>query len=124
MEKTVNCNIITLIKEVIGITNRDHCCEILAITAENEKIKLIFHRVVMTHVTGECGFIDRGLHLQRCEKSVSSVVQLENSKLIKQLEQQSRGAYSAEELKEFLVIDEDDAVIEVIAYDNPELMKI
>lgn len=123
MEKTVNCNIIIFIMEIINITGRDDYYEVLVVTKEDEYFKLIFNKVVMAHFTVECGFIDRGYYLQRCEESVSSVLRIENSKTIEQLEKRSKGTYSLDGLKEFLLIDEANTVIEILSYDEPKLIK-
>lgn len=123
MEKTVNANVVICIEDIKSVTGIGDHYEIYAKTMDGDKVRIIFDHTVMIHCTIEDGGLNRWPSFEHCEQESSSILQIENSRTMKQFEQQSQGNYPLDGLKEYLVYDEIDTFIEVLTYDEPRLVK-
>lgn len=119
----MNCNFIIYIKEITNILGSDDHYEICVDTFDNKTNKIIFDHAVMMHYAVERAFLNRWPSFEHCEQEISSILKIENSRTIKQFEKQLKGSRSITGLKEYIIHDEIDSIIEVLTYDEPKLIQ-
>ena len=124
MERLVNCNIVIEIESVNQIQGGNQYYEVFFSTPENIKYKIIFNYVWDIRCSIESAFIDRASKFLHDEKKKSSILLIQNSDSIKYFEKQVSGTRPISELKNYILFDSIDTVIEVITIKEPVLVHI
>lgn len=124
MEKLVNCPIVLDIESIDNITGANQLYEIMISTKSKEIYKFIFDFVWDIRISIENGYIDRFSKFIRSVKQASSILLVENSEYIKYFENQISGTLPVDELKNYILFDVIDTVIEVLTVKEPTLIKI
>ena len=94
------------------------------ISKENIKYKIIFDFVWDIRCSIESAYIDRSSKFCHNERQKSSVLLMKDSDYIKFFEDQVSGTRPVDEIKNYILFDSIDTVIEVLTLKEPVLMKI
>jgi hypothetical protein len=124
MEKLVNCPIVLDIDSIDNITGANQLYEIMISTKSKEKYKFVFDFVWDIRISIENGYIDRFSKFIRSAKQASSILLVENSEYIKYFENQISGTLPVDRLKNYILFDVIDTVIEVLTVKEPTLIKM
>ena len=124
MEKLVNCNIIIKIELIELISGGNQEFEVLFSTKDKEKYKITFNSVWDMRYSIENGYIDRFSKFSRNAKQESSVLMVENSEYIKYFEKQVSGTRPINNLKNYILSDTVDTVIEILTVSEPKFVKV
>ena len=124
MEKLINCDIIIDIAMIENISGANQYFEIIFSTKDKIKYKLIFDFVWDMRYSIENGYIDRFAQFTENEKQKSSIVLVENSQYIKYFEKQVSGTMPLDKLKDYLLFDAVDTVLEILTNKKPVLVKM
>lgn len=124
MEKLVNCNIVINIECIEKILGGNQFYEIFLLSTDNIKYKIVFDCVWDIRCAIESAYIERSINLCHNEEEKSSVLLIQNSKYIKYFEEQVSGTRSVGELKNYILFDSVDTVIELLTLKEPVLIKI
>ena len=119
MEKLKNCEIIIDIGVIENISGGNQEFDILFSTKTGEKFKLSFRYVWDMRYSTENGYLDRGTKFVREEEQKSSILLVENSEYLKYFENQVSGTLPVDELKNYILFDAIDTVVEVLSLDPP-----
>ena len=124
MEKLVNCDIIISIELIEIVSGGNQAFEILFSTRGKEKYKIIFNFVWDMRYSIENGYIDRFSNFVREIKNESNVLLVENSEYVKYFEKQVSGTRSVDQIKNYILFDNIDTVIEILTVSEPLLVKV
>lgn len=124
MEKLINCEIITDIELIEMISGANEHFEITFLTKDKFKYRIIFASVWDMRYSIENGYIDRGSEMLHEEKEKSSVLLVENSEYVKYFEKQVSGTRPVDALKDFILFDAVDTVVEILTIEKPTLIKV
>ena len=124
MEELVNCHIYIDIWKVENISGGDRTYEIVFLTPQKNKYKLIFDNVWDIRCSIENACIDRFAKFKRKVDKRSSIVLVQNSDYIKYIENEVSGTYPTDALHDYILFDEIDTVVEVITTKEPVLVEI
>ena len=124
MERLVNCNIIIDIEHIEMISGGDQYFEIMFSTRDKEKYKLVFDFVWDMRYAIDNGYIDRFSKFVRAINQNSSVLLIQDSEYIKYFENQVSGTRPVDELKNYILYDTIDTVLEILSVKEPILVKI
>ena len=114
---------IDLIENISG--TKDQIFEIIFLSKDKKKYKLIFDHVWDMKYTTENGCIDRFTKFCRNElNEESSIAIVENSDYIKYFENQVSGTRDVEGLKNYILSDTIETVIDILTIDPPRLIEI
>ena len=124
METLVNCDIIVEIHSIEKTIGRDDKFEISFKTVNKKSGKLYLTGVYDVRVAIEEAF--RGRQFERKVEENSSVMRVYNSNYIEYFKQQAEGCLletDLEELKHYIIVDNVESVIEVLAINTPTLIQ-
>lgn len=124
MEKLVNCNIIIDIESIDKISGGNQTYEIFFSTKDKIKYKIVFNFVWEFRCSIENAYIDRFSNICHGEDKKSSIYLIQKSNSIKKIEIQLSGTRPIDELKNYILFDTVDTVIEVLTLRTPMLIKI
>lgn len=124
MEKLINCNIIIDIESIEMVSGANQYFEIVFLTSEKTKYKIIFDFVWDLRYSIENGYIDRASKFLHEEREKSSVLMIENSEYVKYFESQVSGTRPTESIRSYILFDSVDTVVEVLTIKEPVLIKI
>ena len=124
MEKLENCNIVIDIESIDKISGGNQTYEVFFISKENIKYKIIFDFVWDIRCSIESAYIDRSSKFCHNERQKSSVLLMKDSDYIKFFEDQVSGTRPVDEIKNYILFDSIDTVIEVLTLKEPVLKKI
>lgn len=123
MEKLANCSIAADIELIDKITGGNQYYEIYFTSTDKAKYKIIFNHVWDIRCSIEMAYVDRFHKFQRKAERQSDILLVEDSEYAEQFKKQTMGVYPADDLKDYLVCDGVDTVIEVLALKEPVLVK-
>ena len=124
MEKLENCNIIIDIESIDKVSGRNQFYEIFFVSSEKIKYKIIFDFVWDFRCSIENAYIDRASKFCHNEREKSSVLLVKDSNYVKYFEEQVSGTRPINDIKNYILFDSIDTVIEVLTLKEPVLMKI
>jgi len=124
MEKLVNCEIIVNIHEIELISGGNRQFEIGFLTEGKEHYKLIFDSVWDMRYSIEEGYIDRFYNISREIEQKSSVLLVENSDYLKYFEKQVSGTRPINKVKNYILFDAIDTVVEILTSKPAVLLKL
>lgn len=124
METLINCDIIVNIESIDRIQGENQCYEVYFTTVDKMKYKVVFDFVWDFRCSIENAFIDRSSKFCHNEKEKSSILVIQDSNYIKYFEEQVSGTRPTEELKNYILFDAIDTVIELLSLKNPELIQM
>jgi hypothetical protein len=124
MEKLVNCHIKLDIELIEKITGGNQELEVIFLTKDKKRHKIYFDCVWDIRYSIENGYIDRFSKFIRDVKEPSSMVLVEDSKYIKYFEQQASGTRPVDELKDYIMFDAVDTVVEILTLKEPVLEQL
>ena len=124
MERLINCNIVVVIEKIEKISGGNQFFEIYFETPNKTKYKIIFDFVWDIRSSIENAYIERASKFFHAEREKSSILMIENSNYIKYFEEQVSGTRPVKEIKDYIISDSVDTVIEVLTINEPVLVKI
>lgn len=124
METLVNCNIIVDIVSIDKITGGNQIYEVYFTSTNNIKYKLVFDYVWDFRCSIENAYIDRATKFSHKEIKKSSVLLIQNSEYIKYFERQVSGTRPTDEIKNYILFDSVDTIIEFLVLKEPILLKV
>lgn len=124
MERLINCNIVVDIEKIEKISGGNQFFEIYFEDPNKTKYKIIFDFVWDIRSSIENAYIERASNFFHAEREKSSILMIENSKYIKFFEEQVSGTRPVREIKDYIISDSVDTVIEVLTIKEPVLVKI
>jgi hypothetical protein len=124
MEKIVNCEIIIDIELIENISGGNQYFEIEFVTKEKDRYKLSFDFVWDMRYSIENGYIDKFYKFERSNEVESSIYIVENSDYVKYFENQSSGTLPMKDVKNYILSDKVDTVVEILTIKEPLLEKI
>lgn len=124
MEVLVNCDIVVSIENVDKILMENQLCEVFFTATDQNKYKIVFDFVWDFRCAIENAYIDRASKFCHNEKEKSSILLIQNSKYVKYFEEQVSGTRPTNELKNYIVFDSVDTVIELLTLKAPTLVRI
>lgn len=124
MESLVNCDIIIDIEIIDQIVAGDQLYEVFFTTTDQMKYKIVFDFVWDFRCAIENAYIDRSTKFCHNEKDKSSIFLIQDSNYIKYFEEQISGTLPIGELKNYILFDHVDTIIELLTIREPVLIKI
>jgi len=124
MEILKNCNIIIDIELIENITGSNQYFEVVFSNQNKEKYKMVFDFVWDMRYSIENGYIDRISKFVQGWKQESGVFLIENSKYIEYFESQVSGTLPTDNIKDYLIVDKTDTILEILTNKEPVLFKI
>ena len=124
METLVNCNLIVDIASVDKVSGDNQMYEVYFTNMDNIKYKLVFDYVWDFRCAIENAYIDRATKFSHEEIQKSSVLQVQNSEYIKYFETQVSGTRPIDEIKDYILFDSIDTIIEFLTLREPVLIKL
>lgn len=124
MEKLVNCGIIIEVECIEMISGGNQKFEIILLTTDKLKYKIVFDFVWDMRFSIESGYNVRSSKFLHQEKEKSSVLLIENSEYIKYFENQVSGTRPINALKNYILFDAIDTVVEILTIKEPMLVMI
>jgi hypothetical protein len=124
MEKLINSDLIIDIECIEMISGANQCFEIVFVANDKTKYKIAFDFVWDMRYSIENGYIDRASKFLHTEKEKSSVLLIENSEYVKYFEKQVSGTRPIDSIKNYILFDSIDTVVEVLTIKKPVLTKI
>jgi hypothetical protein len=124
VEKLIDSKIIIDIEVIEMLSGANQYFEVVFSTKEEEKYKIIFDFVWDMRYSIENGYIDRFSKFIRNQGKDSCVFLIENSEYIKYFERQASGTRPMDGVKNYILFDKVDTVIEILTIKEPKLVKI
>lgn len=124
MESLVNCGIVIDIESIDKIVAGSQIYEVFFTTTNQIKYKIVFDFVWDFRCSIENAYIERSSKFCHYEKKKSSIFLIENSNYVKYFEEQVSGTRPVGELKNFILFDSVDTIIELLTIKEPVLIKI
>jgi len=127
MQSLKNCDLILEIELIESISGGNREFEIIFSTRSREKYKMIFRRVWDLRYSVENASIYRFCEFRKClpEGIVdNSIYIVENSEYIKYFEQQVSGTYLVDDVIHYILSDNIDTFVDILAIEKPMLVKI
>ena len=124
MEKLVNCDIIIDIESIEMIAGANQFFEVIFLTKDKVKYKIVFDFVWDMRYSIENGYIDRDSKFIRNTEYKSSVLLVENSDYVKYFENQVSGTRPTDNIKNYILFDVIDTVVEFLTIEKPILVKM
>jgi len=124
MEKLVNCDIIIDIECIEMISGANQKFEILFVTKDKKKYKIIFDFVWDMRYSIENGYIDRFSKFIRNANKESNVLMVENSEYVEYFKKQVSGTRPVDDIKNYILFDAIDTVVEILTIREPILIEI
>lgn len=98
--------------------------EIYFTSTDKIKYKFVFNFVWDFRCSIENAYIDRFTKFCHNEKEKSSILLIKNSNYVKYFEKQVSGTRPINEIKNYILFDRVDTIIEVLTLEEPVLIKI
>ena len=124
METLVNCDITVDIESIDSVSGGNQEYEVHFTTTDNVKYILVFDCVWEFRCAIENAYIDRATQFKHREIQKSSVLLVENSEYIKYFAKQVSGTRPIDAVKNYIIFDSVDTIIEVLTIKEPILIKI
>ena len=127
MEKLTNCEIVINIELIELIIGGNERFEILFTTKSDEKYRFIFDFVWDMRYSIENASLNRFYHFRECLNEGfknNGVYVVEDSEYIRYFENQVSGTRPVSDLVHYIICDEIDTVIDVLANKAPILVKL
>ncbi len=124
MEKLENCEFIIDIETIDRIMSGNQLYEIYFTSTDKIKYKFVFNFVWDFRCSIENAYIDRFTKFCHNEKEKSSILLIKNSNYVKYFEKQVSGTRPINEIKNYILFDRVDTIIEVLTLEEPVLIKI
>lgn len=124
MEKLLNCDLIVDIERIDSISGANEAYEIFFTAKNRKKFKLAFDFVWDIRCAIENAYIDRFSKFDKSAVKASSVVLIQDSEYIKYFAEQSSGTRPINDLKDYLIFDAVNTVIEVLSAEGPALIEL
>lgn len=124
MEKLVNCQFCIEIDSIIKICGGNQRYEVFFVDTNNLKYKLTFDFVWDIRCSIENAYIMRSTKFLHFEEKPSSILLVENSDYLKYFEEQVSGTRPINALKDYILFDKIDTVIELLTSESPILTQI
>jgi len=124
MEKLINCNIIVHIEYIELISGSNQFFEVLFLSKSKEKFKIVFDSVWDLRCSIENGYIDRFSKFIRNTEQESSILLIENSENLKYFENQISGTLPMDNIKNYILFDAVDTIVEVLTIKEPTLIRM
>ena len=124
METLVNCNIITEIESIDNVSGGNQEYEVYFTSSDKEKYKLVFDYVWEFRCAIENAYIDRASKFNHAEIQKSSVLLVQNSQYIKYFGKQVSGTRPLDAIRDYIIFDSIDTIIEVLTVKEPMIIKI
>ena len=124
METLVNCNLIVDIASVDKVSGDNQMYEVYFTSMDSIKYKLVFDYVWDFRCAIENAYIDRATKFSHEEIQKSSVLQVQNSEYIKYFETQVSGTRPIDEIKDYILFDSIDTIIEFLTFKETVLIKL
>ena len=124
MESLVNCNIIIDIESIYEIVGGNQLYEVFFTATNHSKYKIVFDFVWDFRCAIENAYIDRSSKFIHNEKEKSSLLLIQNSNYVKYFEEQVSGTRPINELKNYILFDCVDTIIELLTLKEPMLIKV
>lgn len=124
MESLVNCDIIIDIESIDRIAAGNQLYEVFFTTTNQIKYKIVFDFVWDFRCAIENAYIDRFSKFCHNEKEKSSILLIQNSNYVKYFEGQVSGTRPIGGLKNYILFDCVDTIIELLTRKEPVLIKI
>ena len=122
METLVDSNLILEIEYINEISVKDQCLKMWITLSDKTKCILFFDYVWDFRYSIENACFLRMSELCHKEKEKSSVLMITNSEYIKYFERQVLGTRPISELKNYIVYDKVNTVVELLALKPPKVM--
>lgn len=123
MEKLVNCSIFLDIECIDKIIAGNQVYEVFITSTNREKYKIVFDFVWDFRCSIENAYLERASNFYHNEEQKSSILLVENSEYIKYFKEQVSGTRPISELKNYIIFDRVDTIIEVLTIKEPLLIK-
>ena len=114
MEKLVNCSIFLDIECIDKIIAGNQVYEVFITSTNREKYKIVFDFVWDFRCSIENAYLERASNFYHNEEQKSSILLVENSEYIKYFKEQVSGTRPISELKNYIIFDRVDTIIEEI----------
>ena len=124
MENLENCNIVIDIESIDKVSGGNQFFEVFFVSSDKIKYKIIFDFVWDFRCSIENAYIDRASKFCHHEREKSSVLLVKDSNYVKYFEEQVSGTRLTNDIKNYILFDSIDTVIEVLTLKEPVLMKI
>lgn len=124
METLVNCGIIVDIEIIDKVVAGNQLYEIFFTAANQDKYKLAFDFVWDYRCSIENGYLERFSKFCHKEKEESSILLVQDSEYVKYFEEQVSGTRPTDKLKNYILFDRVDTVIELLTLEEPVLTKV
>lgn len=122
MENSINCNIIVKIDSIDKLEGSNQNCEIYITTVGGGKAKIVFKQVWDCRFAIENAFMDRASKIVHHEHERSSVLLITGSKYIRYFEKEVSGTRPINRLKDYILFDNVDTVVEILSNEEPALI--
>jgi hypothetical protein len=124
MEELKNCEIIMEIEHIENITGSDQLYEIVVLSKDGIKYRIIFDHVWDMRCAIENAYIDRFSKFVHKAEKRSDVLIIENSDYIKYFEKQVSGTRPTEKINNYILVDCIDTIVEILTISKPKVSKI
>lgn len=124
MEILVNCDIVVDIESIDNVSGANQEYTIYFTSSDKTKYKLVFDCVWELRCAIENAYIERSTQFKRSETKKSSVLLVENSEYIEYFANQVSGTRPLEFIKDYIIFDSIDTIVEVLTVKEPQLIKI
>lgn len=124
METLVNCNIIADIESIDKVSGGNQEYEVYFTSVNKEKYKLLLDCVWEFRCAIENAYIDRASKFEHKETQKSSVLLVQNSQYIEYFEKQVSGTRPVDNVRDYIIFDSTDTIIEILTVKEPILIKI
>lgn len=124
METLLNCDIVIDIERIDKIVAGNQLYEVFFTTTNQIRYKMVFDFVWDFRCSIENAYIDRFSKFCHKEKKKSSILLIQDSNYIKYFEEQVSGTRSISKLKNYILFDCVDTIIELLTLKEPVLIKI
>lgn len=124
METLVNCNIVVNIKSIDKIAGGNQSYEVYFTSIDEIRYKIVFDFVWDFRCSIENAYIERTSKFCHKEKKKSSVLLIQDSNFVKYFEDQVSGTRPIEAIKNYILFDSVDTVVELLTLKEPIIMMI
>ena len=127
MAKLSNCDVLLDIESIELVSGGNQCFEILFVTKNNEKHKMVFDAVWDMRCSIENASIERFCQFRECLPNGlldNSIYIIEDSEYVKYFEKQVSGTRCVGNLKHYILYDRVDTVLDILTTEEPRLTRI
>ena len=124
MEKLVNCEFCVEISSIDKICGGNQFYEVFFTDMSGTKQKLTFDFVWDIRCSIENAYISRSTKFSHCEEKESSILLVQDSDYLRYFEEQVSGTRPTDEIKDYILFDQIDTVVELLTTGLPILTPI